>query len=59
MDRAADLDDGAERQRRAGVISWSTSAIDELGPQVVRHENTSLPTQMIADLEAWLTELAG
>jgi hypothetical protein len=32
------------------------SGIDELGPQVVKHENTSLLNQMIADLEARLTE---
>ena len=32
--------------------------IDKIGPQAVRRENTSLLTQMIADLEARLTEPA-
>ncbi|MFI7132434.1 hypothetical protein ACIBQ1_42630 [Nonomuraea sp. NPDC050153] len=34
------------------------SGIDTVGPQVVRHQNTSLLTQMITELEARLTELA-
>ncbi|MET8008224.1 hypothetical protein [Nonomuraea glycinis] len=34
------------------------AGIDKLGPQAVRRENTSLLTQMIADLEARLTEPA-
>lgn len=34
------------------------SGIDKVGPQAVRQENTSLLTQMIADLEARLTEPA-
>ncbi|MFJ2028720.1 hypothetical protein [Streptosporangium sp. NPDC087985] len=34
------------------------AGIDKLGPQTVRRENTSLLTQMIADLEARLTEPA-
>jgi hypothetical protein len=34
------------------------AGIDKIGPQVVRRENTSLLTQMIADLEARLTEPA-
>ena len=35
------------------------AGIDKIGPQAVRRENTSLITQMIADLEARLTEPAG
>ncbi|MDP4505306.1 hypothetical protein [Nonomuraea turcica] len=34
------------------------AGIDKVGPQVVRQENTSLLSQMIADLEARLTEPA-
>jgi hypothetical protein len=34
------------------------AGIDTVGPQAVRRENTSLLTQMIADLEARLTEPA-
>ncbi|MFI7135999.1 hypothetical protein ACIBQ1_60870 [Nonomuraea sp. NPDC050153] len=34
------------------------SGIDKLGPQAVRRENTSLLTQIIAELEARLTEPA-
>lgn len=34
------------------------AGIDKIGPQAVRRENTSLLTQMIADLEARLTEPA-
>jgi hypothetical protein len=34
------------------------AGIDKIGPQVVRRENTSLLSQMIADLEARLTEPA-
>lgn len=36
----------------------AADGIDELGPQIVRHHNTGLLTQMIADLEARLTEPA-
>ncbi|MCA2229748.1 hypothetical protein [Nonomuraea aurantiaca] len=32
--------------------------IDKVGPQAIRRENTSLLTQMIANLEARLTEPA-
>ncbi|WP_165959670.1 hypothetical protein [Nonomuraea longispora] len=32
------------------------AGIEVAGPQAVRRENTSLPTQMITDLEARLTE---
>ncbi|MFG1966742.1 hypothetical protein [Nonomuraea sp. NPDC049028] len=35
------------------------AGIDKVGEQVVRRENTSLLTQMIADLEARLVEPAG
>ncbi|MFI9842256.1 hypothetical protein ACIHFD_34840 [Nonomuraea sp. NPDC051941] len=34
------------------------AGIDKVDPQAVRQENTSLLTQMIADLEARLTEPA-
>ncbi|GAA3711193.1 hypothetical protein GCM10022224_090850 [Nonomuraea antimicrobica] len=34
------------------------AGIEVVGPQAVRRENTSLLTQMIADLEARLTEPA-
>ncbi|MEU0572571.1 hypothetical protein ABZ297_45200 [Nonomuraea sp. NPDC005983] len=34
------------------------AGIDKIGPQVVRHHNTGLLTEMIADLEARLTEPA-
>ncbi|WP_336215995.1 hypothetical protein [Nonomuraea sp. LPB2021202275-12-8] len=34
------------------------AGIDTIGPQVVRHHNTGLLTEMIADLEARLTEPA-
>jgi hypothetical protein len=34
------------------------SGLDTFGPQVIRQENTSLLTQMIADLEARLAEPA-
>ncbi|MEV6151538.1 hypothetical protein AB0L53_14450 [Nonomuraea sp. NPDC052129] len=35
------------------------SGIDKVGPQVVRQENTGLLAQMIAALEARLTETTG
>ncbi|MEV4188809.1 hypothetical protein AB0J28_45990 [Streptosporangium canum] len=34
------------------------AGIDTIGPQMVRHHNTRLLTEMIADLEAQLTEPA-
>jgi hypothetical protein len=36
--------------------SSTDMTIDTIGPQAVRRENTSLLTQMIADMEARLTE---
>ncbi|MFE0156044.1 hypothetical protein ACFWY5_53545 [Nonomuraea sp. NPDC059007] len=35
------------------------SGIDKVGPQVVKHENTGLLAQMIAEMEARLTETIG
>ena len=34
------------------------AGIDTIGPQVVRHHDTGLLTEMIADLEARLSETA-
>ncbi len=44
--------------RAADECITKVAGIDKLGPQTVRRENTSLLTQMIADLEARLTEPA-
>ena len=41
------------------VCITKVAGLDTVGPQVVKQENTGLLAQMIADLEARLTETAG
>ncbi|MFI7708492.1 hypothetical protein [Nonomuraea sp. NPDC049480] len=43
---------------RFSIPDRFVAGLDTVGPQTVRQENTSLLTQMIADLEARLTEPA-
>jgi hypothetical protein len=45
--------------RAADECITKVAGVDKIGPQAVRRENTSLLTQMIADLEARLTEPTG
>jgi uncharacterized caspase-like protein len=40
----------------APELRVEVAGIDKVGPQVVRHENNRLLTQMITDLEAQLAE---
>jgi cytochrome P450 len=49
---------GRTMVKAADECITKVAGIDTVGPQVVRHENTSLLTQMIADLEARFTEPA-